>query len=137
MSNRGATVSTKEVEKASTAFRQKLFMREIRFGSKSCVKEWPRREGKSHTLKQLVKPVFKRQRKKAQILQAAKMGRKVKVIHKDTQVVIVDDASEVLVNFIKCNRPDVRVVGLCTTGTFDKGGEATQKLAEWNVVFEK
>jgi len=130
-----ATVDIEESKK-NNVWRQKLFMRKIRFGKGSCIDEWPRREGKSHTLKQLVKPMFKRQHKKTQILRGAQIGKKVKVIRKDTKVVIVDDVSKTLVNLVKFNRPDVRVVGLYSE-VFDRNPKVDHKLAEKNVLFEK
>lgn len=125
-----------EMARMDTEFRQKLFMRKVRFSKESCVAKWPRRGGKTHTLLKLVKPIFKRQKKKVQMLRGSLIGRRPKLIRKDTRVVIVDDASQALVNYIKQNRPDVRVVGLYSMD-FDRGGEAVQKHAEKNVLFEK
>ena len=94
---------------------QKLFMRKARFSEDDFISKMPRREGKTFTLKKLVKPVFKKERKNFQYLNAVKRSRKHKVIKKETQVLLVDDCWNAVVNFIKTNRPDIRIVGLKST----------------------
>ncbi len=135
-----AVDATVERTRRIEAQQQKMFMRRVRFGEEKYVMDvWPRRQGKSYTLKNLVKPLFKTRQKSAQLLSYSKLRRQIKVIRKDTQVVLVDDASQALVDLIKVKRPDVRVIGLVSPemeGDAVENPETIHKAVN-NVVFEK
>ena len=91
---------------------QKKFMRRVRFGKRNHREIWDRRMGKTHTLLKLVKPMFKRQHKKVQVF---KLGDKSITVHKDTNVVLLDEVSNDLYSKIMKRRPDIRVIGLSST----------------------
>ncbi len=97
--------------KKKQSFKQKKFMRRVRFGKGNHVELWKRRHGKTYTILNLVKPMFKRQNKKIQVF---KLCTVMPIIDENTEIVLLDEFTFNVYDKIRKQNPNVRVIGVST-----------------------